>query len=283
VPNSLRLRLPEVVVPGKRLGRHVAHDPRSLRYLVAETSTPASASWDSRIPILDQGNLGSCTGNATVGELGTEPFFDTVPKGVKLDEAFAVKIYSLATQLDDYPGQYPPNDDGSDGLSAAKAAQQDGLASGYVHAISLAGLHAMIQSGPFAVGVSWYSDMDNPSSQGVVKVGGQVRGGHELCVVGYDSSSNLWKVRNSWGPSWAKGGYCFWSDDDMARLLADQGDATQLVAITQPAPTPTPPPAPGNVPGDDVTAWALRVASHVWYPKRDRKAAQDYLDWRAAQ
>jgi hypothetical protein len=281
--NNIRLRLPEVVVPGKRLGRHINHDIRSARYLVAETSNPASASWDSRIDILDQGNLGSCTGNATTGELGTEPFFDTLPKGTTLDESFAVTVYESATRLDSYPGQYKPDDTGSDGLSAAKAAQKLGMANGYLHAVSLAGLHTMIQSGPFAVGVSWHSDMDNPDSNGVVKVGGKVRGGHELCVVAYDSGSNLWKIRNSWGSSWAKDGYCFWSDDDMAKLLAEQGDATQLTPLNQPAPTPTPTPTPpAPQPTDpafvawmrDVDAQFTAFDAHPWSRgKRDKLRA----------
>jgi hypothetical protein len=52
---------------GGRLGRHVGHDPRSRAYAVSEDLLPgsyASAVHQVRIPVLDQGDLGSCTGNA---------------------------------------------------------------------------------------------------------------------------------------------------------------------------------------------------------------------------
>jgi hypothetical protein len=210
------------------------------------------------------------------GLLGTAPLYPTVPAGVVLDEAFAVKIYSLATQLDTYPGQYPPDDTGSDGLSGAKAVQQDHLASGYVHAVSLAGLHSMIQAGPFAVGVSWYSGMDNPGSNGLVSVSGTVRGGHEFAVIGYDSSANLWEAVNSWSDSWGKSGHFFITDNDMARLLSEQGDATQLVPVTAPAPVPTPPAT--GLPAD-VVSWAQRTSTaRGWcVSKRDKAAALELL------
>jgi len=271
----VRVELPELVVKGKRLGRHINHDPRSLAYLVAEESSPASVSWDARIPILDQGNVGSCTGNATTGELGTGPFFDALEPRVQkiLNESYAVDVYELATQLDPYPGTYPPTDTGSDGLSAAKAAVQLGDAVGYVHAVSIAGMHAMIQTGPFAIGMSWRSGCDTPDSNGVVKYAGRVRGGHEVCAVAYDSSSNLWKIRNSWSDSWGKDGYFYVSDADMVKILADSGDATQLVPLTAPAPVPTPVPTPSGttltLTADELTA----LDGFAQYPHHYRTAS----------
>jgi hypothetical protein len=54
-----------------RLGRHVRHDPRSRAYQVRPRAPLAkSVSWERQTPILDQGDLGSCTGNAACGVLG---------------------------------------------------------------------------------------------------------------------------------------------------------------------------------------------------------------------
>jgi hypothetical protein len=149
------------------LGRIVRHDPRSLQYLVPETTTPQSAKWERKIPVLDQGNLGSCTGNATVGVLGTEPFWDTltVTEQQSMDENEAVKVYSLATQLDDVSGTYPPDDTGSSGLGAAQAAKKLGLISGYMHITSVAAAQQAIQSGPFITGVNWYEGFDTPDAK----------------------------------------------------------------------------------------------------------------------
>jgi len=33
--------------------------------------------------------------------------------------------------------------------------------------------------------------------------------GHAVVIIGYNSEKNAWKVQNSWGGNWAKGGYCF--------------------------------------------------------------------------
>lgn len=241
MPNSLKLRLPELVIEGKRLGRTINHDLRSMSYLVTESSTPVVKEWPETIPILDQGQLGSCTGNAATGMLGTGPFSATIPATTKLDENFAVSLYELATQLDSFAGTYPPTDTGSDGVSVSKAAQQRGLLSGYVHAVSLAGCMAMIATGPFIIGINWYSGMDNPDANGNVSVTGQVRGGHEVCVVGRDADGR-WRIRNSWTNAWGLNGHFYLTDNQLIGLLAEQGDATQGVPITAPAPVPTPTP-----------------------------------------
>jgi hypothetical protein len=244
MPNALRLRLPEVVVLNKRLGRHIGHDPASLRFLVEEAA-PAVTSWERITPILNQGDLGSCTGNAAVGVLGSTVCFEALDQAQRtaLGEDLAVRVYTLATTLDGFPGQMPQQDTGSDGNSAAKATRNLGYSSGWKHATSLGGMHRLIQAGPFMVGTNWLSDMDQPNAEGVVRATGVVRGGHEYEVLNY-TSAGLWECVNSWSDSWGKGGHFFLPDEDMAVLLADQGDATALVPLSAPAPTPIPPPGP---------------------------------------
>lgn len=280
--------------PGLRLGRHIRHDPRSLRYLVEPTGVVQTKIWDRKIAILDQGNLGSCTGNATAGVLGSEPFYDTLPadKQKSLNEDEAVKFYELATQLDGYDGAYPPDDTGSDGLSVAKAAQQLGYISGYQHITSIAAAQTAILSGPFIVGTNWYSGMDDPDSSGLVHVKGTIRGGHEYECFGYDATADVWHFCNSWGTSWGDSGRFMYSTADFARLLSEQGDATTFVPVTAPAPAPTPtptptPPTPTPVPvapvPPDVLDWAHRCLHRKDDSHEDKKAAQELLDWVAAQ
>lgn len=263
----------EIVVEGKPLGRSVFHDSRSKAY-AAEESDPATlvkVDWADSV-LLDQGDLGSCTGNATVGNLGTVPFLTTLPADTSLDEVLAVKVYSLATSLDSYSGQYPPTDTGSDGLSAAKAAKQFGLISGYTHALSLNAALTALQSGPVITGVDWYQGFDNPDANGLVKISGQVRGGHEFVVTGFDPATNLVKARNSWGPSFGQNGFFYFSTSDWQTLLNNQGDVTIFTPLTAPAPTPTPvpTPTPTPIPGpsvDDAALWgkirSWALASHT--------------------
>ena len=259
-----RRHIEERVVEGKPLGRHVNHDPQSLRYLAPADGTVATARWTRRTPVLDQGQLGSCTGNAATGCLGTDPFYATLP-GKTLDENEAVTLYSEATRLDNAPGSYPPDDTGSDGLSVAKACKANGLISGYTHITSLAAAHTAIQSGPFIVGSDWFDSFDNPDSNGVVSIapGATVRGGHEYECIGYDAATDLWEFVNSWGTGWGVGGHFFYSSATFTRLLAAQGDATVFTPITAPAPVPTPPPSPASD-ADQVLAQAVRdwVTNH---------------------
>src|SRR6185437_16448546 len=101
-------RIPEIVVPGKRLGRHIHLEARMLaRPYAGPRKAITSVQHVRHIPILDQGDVGSCTGNAATGALGTSPVFDALPgKHIALDENEALRLYSAAEVIDG-DGPYP--------------------------------------------------------------------------------------------------------------------------------------------------------------------------------
>ena len=264
-----------------RLGRHVEHDPRSLAYAhgVLPKSAIKSVEWTRRIPILDQGNLGSCCGNAGTGVLGTDSAGRTASTSVtisaagaaashglftagvhQLDEAFAVALYSLATTLDGISGTYPPTDTGSTGLGVAKALKALGLAGSYTHAFSLAALNSALQSGPVMIGVTWYNSMFDPKNDGqiVVNPASGVAGGHELELNAFDATTGEYQVPNSWNETWGRNGYGYFTTAALSSLLSQQGDVTvpALIGAPKPTPTPTPPPADPDM--------AMAVAAHAW-------------------
>jgi len=237
-----------------RLGRHVEHDPRSLRfaYGVLPKSAIKSVDWIRRAPIFDQGDLGSCTGNAAAGLVGTDCLARTGLTSVEVsgnllpvNEALAVQLYGLATQLDSIPGTYPPDDTGSSGLGAAKALVRLGLATSYSHAFSVAALTSALQCGPVMVGTVWLESMFDAGSNGLVVVDrhSQVAGGHEYVISAYDASHCAYRIDNSWGESWGVGGSAWLAEADLQWLLSQHGDVTVPAWAVAPAPDPTPAPA----------------------------------------
>ena len=73
----------EIRREGTRLGRNLWLDARSLAHMVENSAEEMgrpfkSQAWQRVVTILDQGQLGSCTGNAGTGALGTQPFYDAV-------------------------------------------------------------------------------------------------------------------------------------------------------------------------------------------------------------
>jgi len=250
----------------RRLGRHVNHDPRSRRFPVRLPAVPiTSVRHERHIPIFDQGNLGSCTGNAAVGCMGTGQFFATVDANEQaqfpLTEGGAVLVYGAATAIDSYAGTYPPDDTGSDGLSVAKVLKTAGWISGYEHAFSIADGLTALMSRPLIVGVNWMDDMFSPDINGIVHPTGGIAGGHEFVWDSYDAGTSLCGFTNSWGKGWGAAGRFFMLANEWEELLAQDGDVTSFVPSTVAPPQPQPTTDPGDVLWGATKGWS--AAAHV--------------------
>lgn len=213
-----------------RLGRHVHFDERSRKHAVKVSRRLALASktWARGVKPFDQGDTGSCTGNGAVGVIASAPY--KKPR-VQYTEALARKVYTQATKLDTIMGTWPPSDTGSTVLAAMKALKSLGLTTGYKWCFGIDdALRTLSQVGPLEIGVTWYSGFDNPDPQtGLVKVGGEVRGGHAFTLNGIDVEKKLVIATNSWGTGWGKNGtFCFsWAD--FTRLLKEDGEAATVI------------------------------------------------------
>ncbi len=198
--------------------------------------------------MLDQGNTGSCTGNAAMGCLGTEPFYSTIPFPQRPSvnklhaELDALGLYSLATDLDEYVGSYPPDDTGSDGLSVAKACRQKSLIKAYRWAFGVDDVLVALSNVPVLVGTTWPDTFDTPDMSGRVYITrrSRFRGGHEVVFDAIDVESELAWFTNSWGPAWGIKGRACVSFDTLGRMLNDNGDCTVFVPLDVPPLPPVP-------------------------------------------
>ena len=269
--------IPEFKLDGLPLGRHVEHDDRSREYAFQlpaklQGQQLQSVRHQRFIPVLDQGNVGSCTGNAAEGAAGTGQVFQAIPPTVPAkpnptdargDEFLAVALYSAATDLDNIPGDYPPDDTGSTGIAVAKAAVKMGLFAGYQHTFTLLDALTALQLLPQMWGINWYTSFDQPDANGLITItpGATVRGGHEIVADELDVTRGLVGFTNSWSAAWGPiGGRFYMSWTDLEKLLGQQGDVTIPVPLTQqpPQPAPSPQPTPDTV---DAAMWA---AAQTW-------------------
>lgn len=250
-----------------RLRRHVLHDSRSWAYTFDTTGLSIQTVEHQRIlPILNQGQVGKCTAECGLGTLGTAPYYSTDLMAAfakafgSADDQGTDRLYSAEETLDG-DGPFPPQDNGSTGLTLAKVLRAAGLISGWQQTFSLDDALKALTQFPLAVGTRWFNSMFEPSSEGVLTVNPSsgLAGGHQYEVVGYDAARGLVKIPNSWGTDWGVAGYAYMQAEDLGALLAKQGDVTIFTPLSQPAPTPTPP-----VPPDTDHAFATVLRAHNW-------------------
>ena len=219
----VRSVIPELVTPGKRLGRHIVHDPRSRNFPAEGAAAIMSVVHNATGLPLNQGDIGSCTANALCGALNSAPDFKG---GAPRTETDAITLYELETKLEGDP--YPPNDPGGSGLEVCKAAVQLGWISSYQHAFSLEDALLALVLRPVITGIGWYTSFDTPSADGlvVIAMGATVRGGHEVVADQIDAPEQACLVLEQLGPTFGVGGRFCMSFDTWQQLLNESGDVT---------------------------------------------------------
>lgn len=185
-------------------------------------------------PVEDQGQLGSCTGNALAGALeflehkGREPYTDlsrlfiyynerALEHTVGSDSGAQIRdgIKTLAKQGVCGEKKWPyvisrfavrPS------ASCYKAALQHRIMS-YHRIATLAEMRTCLAEGyPFVFGFTVYESFESQqiARTGVVEMptaSERVVGGHAVLGVGYDDELRRFIVRNSWGKKWGQHGY----------------------------------------------------------------------------
>lgn len=217
-------------------------DFRDAMYVSALVEVPPQSNLDSyraaRIPVLDQGSEGACTGFG----LATVANFLLAGRGHRptADEVSAWMLYAMAKRYDEWPGEeysgssargamkgwhkhgvcalrlWKDATGGAD-LDEARAADAIGRPLGAYFRVNhkdLVAMHAAIGE----VGIlyatarvhSGWSEIEDGDEEIEFRPG--EIGGHAFAIVGYDRRG-FW-IQNSWGPYWGQGGLVRLTYDD---------------------------------------------------------------------
>jgi C1A family cysteine protease len=218
---------------------------------------PPAASLRAKCPpVYDQGQLGSCTGNAIAGAIQFDRMKQKQASSSSLVPSRLFIYYNERT-IEGTVG----NDAGAQIRDGVKSVAKQGACfeSGprawpydiksftkrpspacYTEAAKhqivqysrlvpiLSQLKGCIAAGyPFVFGFTVYESFEGPqvAKSGVLPMPAhseQAVGGHAVLCVGYDDKTQSFTVRNSWGPSWGQGGYftmpyAYLTDSQLAR------------------------------------------------------------------
>jgi hypothetical protein len=214
---------------GGPLGRHLHFDERSRDFpvLLDKGAGIQTRTWTRTLKPFRQGQLRTCTGQGAMGVLCTEPYRRP---GLRYSETLVRAIYTKASHHDTLVGAWPTKDTGSTVLAALKALKFMGYTKGYRWCFSLEDvLKTLSRVGPVELGLHWYEGFDRPDARGLVKLEGDLRGGHAVELLGVDAErKRVWAI-NSWGSDWGLQGRFAMSWDDLDRLLHENGEAATVV------------------------------------------------------
>lgn len=195
-------------------------------------------------PVLDQGQLGSCTANATSGAitfiepgfLGSRLFMYYNGRALEgtVNEDSGCQLRDVVKQVNKL-GVCPESDWAYNvsgfavkpGANAFATAKKDLLLQYLSIQQDVNHMKACLAAGfPFIFGFTVYDSFESDvvASSGIVPMPGpeeSVIGGHAVMCIGYDDKTADFLVRNSWGKDWGQGGnfeipYAYLSNPDLA-------------------------------------------------------------------
>lgn len=192
-----------------------------------------------KVPILDQGQEGACTGFglATVANyllIRRKVVPDTTPVSPRM-------LYEMAKRYDEWPGE---SYEGSSARGAMKGWHKHGICAetswrykspkkdrrlteertsdalrrplGAYYRVNhkdLVAMHsAMAEVGILYATATVHEGWDNVGKNGLIPLTSKVTGGHAFAIVAYDERG-FW-IQNSWADDWGRGGFALVSYDD---------------------------------------------------------------------
>lgn len=172
-----------------------------------------TAVWWTGGKVLDQGAEGACVGFGTTGEYGASPVRGSI------SDYLALTVYRRAKEIDEYEGiDYS----GTSVRAGMLVGREKGWWDGFKWAFNMDELKSALRIGPVVIGVNWYESMYE-APKGIVRISGEIIGGHCLLLTGYSPNYSgrgpTFRWRNSWGMNYGINGNGYISQDNLNNLL----------------------------------------------------------------
>jgi hypothetical protein len=210
------------------------HDPMSRKYAIRSVLKRKNIQrkrvmWQEGV-VLDQGSEGACVGFGWMAELLSKPVAPEKQPEPHLGNKIAFSYYKRAQKIDEWEGE---DYEGTSVLAGAKIVKEEGFIDSYRWCFSIDDVRdAVISEGPVVIGIPWFSGMYETGPNGLVRLSGKNVGGHAITITGYDPAMRIngrtyevFRWRNSWGKSYGVAGSGYIKYNDLAKLLAQQGEA----------------------------------------------------------
>jgi hypothetical protein len=200
----------------------------------AEAFTPVSRTyrnyWPS--PKNDQNGYPACTAFGTLTALACTPV--THPGRNPLVKP--LDFYAEIQAEDKKEGRDYP--EGATTDAAMRAARARGFISAWYFGYTMDTAHRIIAVKPFIMGSIWYDSQMQPDAEGIIRITPNAKsvGGHLFALNAYNAKRGLWRIPQTWGD-----GDYFISDEDLHRMLREDGE----LSVFEELPTPKALPAPG--------------------------------------